>query len=240
MSSQDEYESRIARIRTTIRACLDSHERDEDFFSASDGDEDSPPRLRDDQAAVEKEGDNISAADGTFACAFPISITSDVTIADDGRGGADVECSPLPAHHERGPTSQTENKVRLMSTSNSTLLVGPPHNGNPKLPGKGGMACRSRETTEEAEPNSCVAGRSNASNTCDKSAAAPTLTAAASHEQPWGAISFAGISVSGLRPVVKVSHHRYSLEVVLCMECRGWIEVYGAPVVPEAALRGWS
>ena len=204
----DDYESRIARIQTTIRACLDSREEDEDFFSASDGGgEDSPPRSprHDDEAALELDGNHLSAGEGsTAACTYTGIVPGNVTAEGDGRGEAGAR-RPLPACHESGPASQVEHNIRLVSTSNSTLIAGPPHNGNNVHPDKAGGACR-QETTAEPEPNSCVAGRSDASNTVGDSAAPQTLAT----PEHCAVASFAGISVSDLRPLVKVSHHSTS------------------------------
>lgn len=210
-----DYESRINRIRTTIRACLDSHDEDEGFFSANDDDsDDSPPRSsrdHDQTALEEKDKINISAADSTAACSSPAGALSDAATADDGQVEAEARWSALPAaHHDSGPTSQTEHKTRAVSTSNSTLMAGPPHNGNAKHLDRAGASYR-RETTEEPEPSSCVAGRSNASNNVDDAAGEQNVTAATKHE-PCGIVSFAGVSVSGLRLIVKVSHRQQSLK----------------------------
>lgn len=213
----DDYGSRVDRIRTMIRACLDSHEEDEDFFSASDGGE-SLSRSRADHEVVEKDGNNFSAADSTAACTSSIGIASEASIADDGRGEAEAGCSPLPANHERGPTSDTEHIItRLVSKSSSTLMGGgSPQKANATLADKGGVTCSRRATTMEAEPDSCTVGRRSLSNnnTSGESAAAQTLAAATSRE-PCGVVSFAGISVSGLRLLVEVGHRRSSLEICL-------------------------
>lgn len=203
----DDYESRVSRIRAVIRACLYSHEDDEDFFSASDGGEDSPPSSRSDQPAAEEGGNSFSAADGAAAAcaASPVSIASYVAANDDVRGKAEAGCSPaLPAHHERGPTPRTEHL--LSTSSSSTRAAGPPFSGTAVLPDKGGgVAYSSRPETEEA-PNPCAPGRRSASNTGEDSLAARTLAA-----ECCGVVSFAGISVSGLRLSTKVSHHRNPL-----------------------------
>lgn len=202
----DDYESRINIIRTTIRSCLDSDEEDEDFFSASDCGEGSPPRWRDARELENKDGNKLSAADSTAARGTSsIAITVDATLAGGGRGKAAESYALLHAHHEHGPTSQTGKMNRLGSTSNRTLMSGgQPHHINNATSDKSRLICNRRETTVEPEPNSGIVGRGSASNTSNESAAAHPLTAATSHE-PCGILSFAGMSVSGLQLLAKVS-----------------------------------
>lgn len=205
----DDYQSRVNRIRTMIKACLlDSHEEDEDFFSASDGSESPPPPSCGDHRA-EKDGSSL-AAGGAAVCTSFAGTASDA-IADNGRGEAEAGCSPLFARDERGPTRQTEPRTRLVSVSDSKLAAGgPPQNGSAKER----VTCSRRETIVEAELAPCTVGQSNARNTSDESAAAQTLTAATSHES-CNVVSFAGISVSGLRLLMEVSHSSLSsLKVV--------------------------
>jgi len=116
----NDYDSRVDKIRSMIRACLESRENDEDFFSASDGEDCPSPASQDDLPREEWASQPCVTADDDDAATAEGSI-------DDGEGKGETEAgcnsAALPAHEGDAPATAAQES-RRMSASTTSLPNG--------------------------------------------------------------------------------------------------------------------
>lgn len=101
------YELRVNRIHSMIRACLDEEGDDEEFFSASDGETCPSPRSPERASPLDKSGNNsstheeprTSAGVTAIASANGLIAAGDTTSAGNGRQNPVVDCRPPPSIH---------------------------------------------------------------------------------------------------------------------------------------------
>lgn len=166
-----------------IRACLESRENDEDFFSASDGGECPSPPSYDDSPWEEETKPRATADDDD-------AVTTNGSIDDgEGRGEAEVGCTlaALPAHvGDASPPAAKE--CRRMSASTTSLPDGLAEIDDT-------LADERQRQTEQPQESNLMPREVRQSSGKDNG------------EPPAGTnvASFAGISVSGLRQTTGVS-----------------------------------
>lgn len=166
-----------------IRACLESRENDEDFFSASDGEECPIPPSHDDLPGEKRTKPCATADDAS---------TTDGSIDDgEGRGEAEGGCSlaTLPAHVGDAPPPAAP-EPRRMSAPTTSLP-----DGLDEID-KTSADERRRQKGQQQESNSmpCELPQSSRRNIGEPLTAGTKIA------------SFAGISVSGLRQTAGVSN----------------------------------
>lgn len=126
----NDREQRVNKVHSTIasKACLDSQEEDEEFFSASDGENCPPSPSPPSESPLKKEVNNSSTIIGpctsTSTAATGLIAAGDATNAGDGRQRSVVGCRLLPGGSVEHAAPRTEMGGQESHRVSETITVG--------------------------------------------------------------------------------------------------------------------